>query len=321
MPVEMINQYGVELPLALWVMHDDYDYQSDPDYYSATTLLRPVQQTALLKLNADKMRSLDIISLVKAQIGSSIHAHNEAAWKDPKTLRKVIKLLGMREDFVDRLVINPKLVKDTQIPVYIEVRTIRDIKGKKVGGKFDLVLDGEVNDTKSTGTFSYGKADKQEDYVLQGSIYRWLNPEIITKDTVAINFIFTDWNEYKATTSNGVYPSSPLLTERYALLSLEETEQFILDKIARIEKAVQTKKMPECTDKELWADPPVWKYYKKAGAARATKNYDNKAEAMKRKAKEGGIVVETPSKAKACNYCSSMPFCQQAVRLTEEGRL
>ena len=41
---------------------------------------------------------------------------------------------------------------------------------------------------------TYQNQSKDREYRLQGSMYRWLNPKIITKDVFNINYIFTDFN-------------------------------------------------------------------------------------------------------------------------------
>ena len=59
-----------------------------------------------------------------------------------------------------------------------------------VSGKYDLVLDGQLSDYKSTSVWTYIYGSKVEDYIKQGSIYKWLSPDKITSDYININYIF-----------------------------------------------------------------------------------------------------------------------------------
>jgi hypothetical protein len=86
--------------------------------------------------------------------------------------------LGYPQDIIDRVIVNPtpEDLKPDSIPVYMELRSFKEIDGVRVSGKFDFVAEGKVEDFKSTSTFAWKSGDKVEDYRLQGSIYRWLTP-------------------------------------------------------------------------------------------------------------------------------------------------
>ena len=43
------NNHGISLPLAVWLLHDDYDYVKDENYISATSLLKSTKQIILSK--------------------------------------------------------------------------------------------------------------------------------------------------------------------------------------------------------------------------------------------------------------------------------
>ena len=58
-----------------------------------------------------------------------------------------------------------------------------------------FVAEGKVQDFKSTSVYTYLNQTNKDKYILQGSIYRWLNEDTITRDTMDIHFIFTDWNK------------------------------------------------------------------------------------------------------------------------------
>ena len=107
-----------------------------------------------------------------------------------------LKKLGYSDKTISRFKINPDKVEEGDIPVYLEKRVEKEILGWTVTGQFDMVFNGQLIDFKTTGTYTYETKCKDNDYILQGSIYRWLSP-LITEDTIAINFIFKNINGSK----------------------------------------------------------------------------------------------------------------------------
>ena len=211
------------------------------------------------------------------------------------------------------------------IPVYLEQRSTREVAGRIVSGKYDFVGEGRLEDFKTTGVFTYMNNTKDQDYILQGSIYRWLNPKVITQDQMAIQFLFTDWSA-ALSRQNPNYPQARTVQKLYQLKSLPETEHFIVSKIRLIDKYwnAPEEEIPACTDEELWRSEPQWKYYRDPKkTTRSTKNFDNKQEAYLRMAQDGnvGVIVEVPGKAVACKYCPAFPVCKQAQALIVAGDL
>ena len=264
---------------------------------------------------------IEIISLLKSQLGSAMHDAIEHSWKKAHIIKKACLLLGISEEIADSIVVNPtdeeledrKKNKVLTTPVYMEQRVTKKVGKYKIGGKYDLILAGDLHDYKSTGTFTYIKQSNADKYIQQGSIYRWLNPDKITNDILTINYLFTDWVAYKV--NDPGYPKFSAMTQHFELMSIAETEQFVKNKLNLVDKYMDTPSnaLPQCTDKELWRDPPQYKYFKNPAAARATKNFGedaNAAYAMMRE-KGCGEVKITPSMAKACNYCSTMTDCVQ----------
>ena len=138
---------------------------------------------------------------------------------------------------------------------------------------------------------------------------------------MAIQFVFTDWSAARSFESS--YPSSRTLEYRLPLKSVAETDQYVRQRLRDIKTYLNApdEQIPECSDEDLWRTKPVWKYYKKPGAKRATKNYDNPAEAHTRQITEGGEVKEVKGQVKACKYCEAFPVCAQKDRLIASGDL
>lgn len=324
------NMTGVPLSMAVYLATDHYDHKAVGDGISATTLLKPIKQVILSKRVTGAEGIPDVIGMIKSRIGTSIHNGIKEAWLN--NYAGAMRSLGYPEAIINKVVLNPPEGTDLKgkIPVYLEVRTNREIDGVKVSGEFDFLAEGGLEDHKSTGVFTFINNTKDDDYILQGSIYRWLNPEIVTKDTMGINFIFTDWSAAGARTQPDKYPKSQVLQKRYNLLPLGETENYIRKRIATLQFLwdAPEDKLPPCTDADLWRSEPVFKFYKdptKANVkgARSTKNFATQLEANQHKAANGdvGIVKIVPGQVKACNYCPGAPVCEQRKALIASGDL
>lgn len=313
------NVSNVPLSMAVFLATDSYDYVDDANYISTTSLIKPLRQLILASRIKQEDTTVDLVNMVPSRIGSAIHDAIERAWKT--NYRGAMKLLGYPKRVIDRVVINPskeELTDDT-IPIYLEQRSFKKVGKWLIGGKFDFVGDGRVEDFKSTSTYTAINKTKDDDYILQGSIYRWLQPDIITRDEMAIQFIFTDWSAAKAN-SDPSYPQARIQQRVLKLKSLAETDAFIKRKLRLIEQYWDSpeEEIPYCTDEELWRSDPVFKYYKNpAKTNRSTKNFDTKQEAYQRLAEDGhvGIVVEQPGQVTACRYCPGFRLCTQKDQL------
>ncbi|TPU28007.1 hypothetical protein [Acinetobacter baumannii] len=319
------NQGNIALALAVFLAQDSYDHEED--VISATTLLKPIRQTVLAKRVPAEDRLVDIAGLVSSRIGTAIHDGIERSWKSEQ-LPELLSALGYPSRVAKRVKVNPSK-EDLDagcIPVYMEVRSYREIEGVKISGKFDFIGEGMVQDFKSTSVFTYMNQTNRKKYPLQGSIYRWLNPELITDDSMMIHYIFTDWSGAKAKSEKD-YPPSRLLSQRFNLLSLHETELFVRNRVRLLKKYQDApeSELPECTDEELWRKPTVWKYYKDKNKTdgRSTKNFDNKHDAFARFVDDGscGAVREIKGQVVACKYCDAFPVCTQKDRLIADGSL
>ena len=324
------NNNGLSLSMAAWLASNDYDYQ--PDAISATSLMKPLRQIVLAERVPEiHKRALDVTELTKSRTGTSVHDSIEGIWNNPEKLAKAFKTLPETQHLMEEydndisafVDINPETKTDKPIVVYMEQRKYKTVQGFTVSGKYDFVFNGQLEDHKTTSAYSYTSGSKAADYILQGSIYRWLAPDIITKDTIAINFVFTDWSA-KTASKNPAYPQQAALTEYYSLLPLEQVENWIEKRIQDIRKLdkLEQEDIPECTAEELWMNPSSYKYYADPNKTdRATKDFkQDMAGAYEHLAIKGkGIVLEIKSPAKACSYCPASTICKQYVSLVDQG--
>lgn len=323
------NQLNISLPMAVWLLHDTYDYVDKLNYFSVTTLMKPLRQIILPGRIPPSEVMTDVSEYIARKLGHAVHDSVEQAWLN-ENYRRPLKLLGYPEEVIERIRVNPtdeeRRASNDMIPVYLEQRMFREItvdgKTYTIGGKFDMVADGIVQDAKSTSTFAWTKGDKDAAYSDQMSKYRWLDAaqplRKITEDYGIINFVFTDWSKMMLRTEG--YPQKRVESKNIPLKSLAQTEAEIVEKLRLIEryKDVPESEIPECTDEELWRAPPVYKYYSdpaKANdpTARASKNFDNANDARAHMASKGGkgIVITKLGEPKACGYCAGFDACTQ----------
>lgn len=319
------NLKNIPLELAVWVVRNDYDYSQETNTISATGLMKPLRQIILPhRIPAGNGVTLDVEDLIPSALGNAIHAAVQRAWENGNYVVP-LRELGYSEEAIRRIIVNPTpeqlaAVKDP-IPVYVEQRATRVIRVGNiditVSGKFDMVCMGRVSDTKSTTVFTWIMGNKDDDYRLQMSLYRWLNPEKIDEDHGRINLVFTDWAKLDAKRRRD-YPQNRIESKLIQLMSLEETERWIRSKLQLIlqYQSAPEHELPECSDEELWITAPTFKYYANPFTAqqggRSTRNFNTLVEANQFLTEKGkGVVMEVKGTPKRCGYCSAFPVCTQ----------
>jgi hypothetical protein len=315
------NQNGMSLAAAVWLAHDTYDNGAsaapEQDTISVTTLLKPTRAFILAQQvdPNDESQMLDVTDMIPSRLGHAIHDSIEDAWRNG--YRNSMAKLGYPQKAIDAVRINPETDDGTIFPVYLEQRFFREIDGVIISGKFDQIINGDLVDTKSTSVWAYMNGSKLEDYILQLSIYRWINPDKVTSDVAYIQHVFTDWQRNQVGT-NPNYPKYRVTEIKVELMTIGQTERWIRTKLADIRKNGPLKQefMVRCTDKELWKSEPQYKYYADPAKAelggRSTKNFDSFHAADKHRKDAGkGVVVTKPGEVKACPYCKAFSVCEQ----------
>lgn len=318
-----MNVSSVPLSLAVFLATDNYDH--DSECISATALIKPVRQIILSGRISNEESLADLTQMVPSRVGTAIHDAIERSWKD--NYKVALANLGYPQRVIDKIKINPdpKTLESDDIPIYLEQRVKKQVGKYLISGKYDFIGEGRVEDFKTTSTYTAINNNNDSKYILQGSIYRWLNPEIITKDEMAIQFIFTDWSKLKATT-DPKYPQQRYQQRLLPLKSIQETDQYVRQKLSQVEKYQDAAEedIPHCSDEDLWRTEPIFKYYKNPEKmTRSTKNFETKQDAYQRLAEEGGkgIVVEQPGQVTACRYCAAFSICSQKDALIASGDL
>lgn len=320
------NHTGIPLSIALWLATDDYDHNPDPNTISVTSLLKPLKQTILAKRVTGAAAVPDVAAQLSNRIGSAVHSAVERSWL--YNSKPGLLSLGYPQKIVDRVRCNPtaeELLADPNIiPIYLEQRANKVVDGMTISGKFDLVVDGYLEDIKMTGTFTYKHKTNDEKWRIQGSCYRWLNPDIVTKDTLKIQYIFKDFMQSMAKTPD--YPPSATHEYKIKLMSVQEADSYIRQRVADYKRLLNADEadMPPCSDEDLWRKEPVFKYYKNPNStARSTKNFNTFMEAHARLAEDGfvGNIVEVKGEVVACKYCDAFSECKQKDAYVADGSL
>ena len=326
---QFTNGQAVPLSIAVFLATDYYDYIDEPNTFSATTLLKPLRQIILGSRLPTEDQAIDLTQLVANRMGVAIHNGVEQAWIQNHS--NAMKLLGYPAGLIQRVIVNPPAGTDLtgKIPVYLEQRAKRSLRiGNDVfhiTGKFDFVGEGRLEDVKTTSVWTAIRHSNDDYYTWQGSIYRWLNPDLITADEMAIQWLFTDWSKSQAR-SDPKYPKSRHVQRFFLLKGLAETERFLRSKLQEIQQHWNTEELalPPCSDVDLWRSEPIFKYYKNPEKTqRSTKNFETYQDAVIRLAADGGggLIREVPGLVKACHYCPCYLHCTQKDQLIASGDL
>lgn len=321
------NNAGVDISAAVWLAYDDYDYVQSENYISVTTLIKPVRQIILPQRLPKDTQPPDLIDVFRSRLGQAFHRAVEDAWKHH--YRQSMEALGYPKKAIDAVRINPEKEEPDTIPVHTEVRSEKEIDGYTVGGKFDLVIERRLRDVKMTSVWSFMNQKNVGKWRLQGSLYRWLNPEIIQHADLVIQYLLTDWSGAGRKRDPVNYPAHPAPSRSFELMGVQETEQWVRNKLRLLQQYVSAPEdqIPECSDEDLWRTDPVWKYYANPEVAerngRSTKNFNCPTEAAKFMASKGskGVIKEVPGLVRACNYCPAAPICSQYQRLLAQGQI
>jgi len=325
MTARYANCSDVPLAMGVWLATDTYDHDTRPNVISATSLMKPLRQIILPTRIEPGTALPKLADQIRTQIGRAVHDAIESAWRNNHA--QAMADMGYPKHVIDRVRINPTpaLVRDWPdcIPVYIEQRVEKKVGKWIVTGKYDIVCDGRVQDYKTATIWSYMNQVNKEKQSQQGSLYKWLNPDIVFDDEIDIHHIFLDWQASKAVSMVN-YPRRAFVDQTIPLMSVAETDMFVRRKLALIEKYWDADEadIPQCTDDELWRSDPVYQWWSKPTNQKCQKAFDDKQEAMVFFAtKNTGEIREVPGQVTACKYCNAFQACTQKDALIESGHL
>ena len=102
---QITNNQDIALPLAIWLLNDEYDYINDPNYISVTTLMKPLKQIVLAKRVPKESKSFDLADLIASRLGTALHDSMEKAINT--NMPKALRMLGYPQEVIDRVLVNP----------------------------------------------------------------------------------------------------------------------------------------------------------------------------------------------------------------------
>jgi hypothetical protein len=201
-----------------------------------------------------------------------------------------------------------------------------EVDGKEyvITGKPDIILNNKmVVDIKSTSVWTYIYGSKDEEYIIQESIYKLLAKENGFKvvDEGEICYCFTDWSPKKAK-EDREYPQSRIRTKKIKLWKDEQVIEYIKGRLKLFAKAEIS--LPECTDEDLWRTKDTFAVMKK-NRKQAIKVCNSEKEAVNYLAtndlmgNKDYYVQERKGIVKRCKYCSASKFCEQYWGLKAAG--
>ena len=344
MTINLSNHGNISLPLATWLAHEHYNQGEVPfkgikRVWSATELLKPTRAILLNKLISEKeKKTFDISSKANAKIGVSIHKSIEDFWSEEILWKDTMRNMNIPLSVIERILINPSAneIKEDSITIITEKRAWKPINPETaITGQADIIYNGTLHDIKTTSVASWTNKNTKEKWRLQGSIYKWLMPELITNNFINIDLIFTNWNSERAkrAKSKEEYPPFRVVTLQFKLYDSNYIQSFINRKVNELELFLSQEEFkdqsnfPVCNPSDLWMGETQYKYWSTEKAykqnKRAYRVFTSASDAEIFKASKGdkGIIIPFTGTPKACSWCPASPICEQreSMGLNIEG--
>ena len=299
---------------------------------SATELLRPPQQSQLMRRNVSKI-TWDASEGFWSLMGQLGHSVMESHAPDSAIVEKRL-YVDMGNDFV------MSVRSDCLLPVelaYWDSSWDKDLyyEFDEESGEYRLNmpevwttpiqwLTGEmcVTDHKFTSTYAYVLSDKP-DWEWQLNMYYYAYARAGVKlSPIMFNYLyFRDWTSYKAM-QQADYPDCAFHSMEWQAKPMDEIADFIRNqfKMHQSQNEVQPDDLIECTSEEQWEKPTSYACMKK-GAKMAKKVFKeanggrDAAVLWEQEQKTRYEIIERIGEKTRCErFCKAKPFCRQFVR-------
>lgn len=273
--MKLTNRMNLPQPLVDAVRNDSYDGPKDPNSISVTTLLKPPRMVALEKQFAEQLEE-DASERIWSLMGQVVHGILERADKTGVAERRL---------------------------------TIQ-VEGWTVSGAMDRYIYGTLQDYKTVTAYKFKDGGVPIEYEQQLNIYS----EILRQhghpvDRAEIVGILRDWSKLEAR-RDANYPQTQVLVRPVLLWPSDRAQKFIRERVILHQQARVT--LPMCSGDDRWARPDKFAVMK-AGASKATKLYDNHADAEKHATtdKNYSVEIRVGENIRCANYCAVSEFCSQ----------
>jgi len=270
------NVHGLPQSIVAAVTADPYVGGGD---ISVTKLIDAPQVRVLIAQHKDQI-STDVSERIWSLLGQAVHTILE---------RAALRTEGM----------------------VAEDRLYAEVAGWQLSGQFDVMHmeTGVLSDYKVTTVF---KLQNIDGWTQQLNVLRWLaHQNGITVNSLEIIAILRDWKKGEAERKPESYPQTPIVRVEIPLWSLEEAEEYIMDRV-QLHQFAQKGGRVDCTDEERWYTGTQYALMKEGGK-RALKLFDERPTDIP----EGHFVQERPGEYRRCaSYCEVRAFCSQAQEQT-----
>jgi hypothetical protein len=302
-------------------------------HYSVTELISPPQMARLERLHDDEI-VIDVADLMYALMGVLMariiaqysgdirSAILEAAASLPSSARAVIA------SALDQIGYGPDIGPDLRVLAERRLFASVTIHGVeiRVSGQMDHVLAIEdpkgwhITDWKVASVWeAIGvKPEREQQLNLYAALLRLngFSPVV----SVGNGFFFRDWSKRRARRERD-YPQKQFANMPARLWAEEQAYRYLMDR-TQIHYEAETN-LPDCTYEEKWQLPEYWAVMKTAGAKKASRLLQSRAEAegwIADKVADGenfdqAVIVHRPTEPIRClDYCRAQPFCPQFKR-------
>lgn len=282
MGVKLTNKHGFPAWLADVMAWCYGQYERGAADFTVTELAKPAQMRQIERANEGKLET-DVASIVDLVIGKAVHLFFETA------LRALnIKGITFEERITAEYMVNGKLYT--------------------VSGQYDAYDSAEETlwDFKVVKAYAAMMGPK-DDYIAQLNTYaeNMRRAGRGTPKRLRNLYIVKDWDR-RETQKDPAYPKTPLFVLDIPLKTSSEAAAWVIARIAEHSLPVP----PDCTKEERWERPEKWAA-KKAGAERATKLFDAKADAEVFAQSKGLLLEHRPGERMRCaHYCLASTFCK-----------
>ena len=321
MAVSYTNYESLHPMIRAMLAYSDYSIDDRDNLISATSIMKPINMVVLERANKGSDKQIDLIGMIPSVGGNALHKMLEISLEN--TNDETWKALGISEP--------------NKLDISTEVRREKELDGYIISGMYDVMFrykdsKWQLGDMKSMSV--YGRMidpkKKEEEWIKQLSIYRWLNQD---KDIDDIAVIFTWYTDFSNVESlrNSKYPKSRTETINISLWSIEDTETYLKEQISdisngllRYEETNGSETGYECSDEELWSKPNGWAYYAKATSKKATKicKTEEEANELIAKAKDPTAYIEYRAGQKTrCSYCCVQDYCSKYPEYLAKGMI
>ena len=282
------NELGLPAPLAAALTKDSYS-RGDASY-SATGLLRPPRMAALFD-DPNNIMFRDVSQNLWTLFGTAVHS----------------------------------ILEDSKHPDFItEERLYCSVSGIKLSGAIDVQhvqSDGTrvLQDYKTRKAYGVMNNDSDEK---QLNIYAYIAHKngIKVSGLQIINFV-KDWSKHEAARKPD-YPPQDIFIQDIPLWPIEQTEAFVVERIAAHEEA-RAGNLPDCTDEERWLRDDKFAVMKEK-RVRAVRVFDSQEEAetfiaAQKDADKHTIDHRRGQPLRCEQFCDVSDYCDQFATFKQEN--